>query len=446
MTAFSASIFLLVLVNIVVQSDSVFSRISFIHLLLGVDLSFLLCANDDIYSSYMIDMIYAVCEMSRLSTFASGFNEVNIQRLGCFFVSHGMDFSFTEEESFTFFFRHVLNGMCAHTDAPACRMIAQLSPVEISRRTFSIVSLASYSVLSIACESLGYFVDFAHRSLSPYDVMCEYRNKLTTFAPMQSHDFFSYVTSLSSFSDMILVSAVHGISLRGDLEFLREHLLQHLCYGGCIKRDRTETTTPVGCKEVLVEYSKSFDHHTADNFQAIFLYKGVQKLTRAQLIPVLKYYSISFDSHWSLLALCDHVLSTILFSENDNRLESCVEDGDHTTLRIIDLQTQRDHEKIVEEWPQELNEHDKKKLTLAFKNKTSSSTLKKMTCACCAENIFQHECEKIPVTNINLNLFRSLTHALPFSSDNLHEPYTSLPCCLLAISFFSPSNYYYDYI
>lgn len=83
---------------------------SIIHLLLWIDLLFLLCSNDDIYSSYMIDMIYAVREMSRLSPFASDHNEVNIQKLDFFFFfcfSWNCFFVYCKRIFYSIFFWHL---------------------------------------------------------------------------------------------------------------------------------------------------------------------------------------------------------------------------------------------------------------------------------------------------------------------------------------------------
>ena len=78
-------------------------------------------------------------------------------------------------------FHHFLNGLCAYSDSSGCRMASNLSAFEISQRVFNIVRWAPLSVLTVACQSSGKFIDFEHQSRTPYDVFKEYQEKSFSF-------------------------------------------------------------------------------------------------------------------------------------------------------------------------------------------------------------------------------------------------------------------------
>ena len=71
--------------------------------------------------------------------------------------------------------------MCAYHDTSACQQASGLSAVDISHQMFAITRRASSSLLSIACQSLGNYIDFEHQSRTPYDVLTEYKEKLMSF-------------------------------------------------------------------------------------------------------------------------------------------------------------------------------------------------------------------------------------------------------------------------
>ena len=71
--------------------------------------------------------------------------------------------------------------MCAFRDTSACQQASGLSAIDISNRMFAIMTRASSSLLSIACQSLRNYIDFEHQSRTPYDVLTEYKEKLMSF-------------------------------------------------------------------------------------------------------------------------------------------------------------------------------------------------------------------------------------------------------------------------
>ena len=78
-------------------------------------------------------------------------------------------------------FHHFLNGLCAYSDSSGCRMASNLSAFEISQPVFDIVRWAPLSVLTVARQSLGNFIDFEHQSRTLYDVLKEYQENSFSF-------------------------------------------------------------------------------------------------------------------------------------------------------------------------------------------------------------------------------------------------------------------------
>lgn len=124
------------------------------------------------------------------------------------------------------FFHHVLNGMCAYRQSSSCVHARGLSSIEVARRIFSIVFCASSSILTIACQSLGYFLDFDHQSRSPFDVLGEYERRLISFEFRPVLECLLGI-SCSSFEDLLILTGTHGLSAMGGSNKWRENLVDH---------------------------------------------------------------------------------------------------------------------------------------------------------------------------------------------------------------------------
>jgi hypothetical protein len=358
------------------------------HFFLGgrVDLCRLRLANDDKYYHYMFHIINAIRTMSIF--FHDDSDETN-SRLDFILSSHGLVSTkgYSLADMACFFFRHILNGMCAYSNGVSCQMIVPLSSADVSFRTFAVVNAGCCTIdmSSVLCESLGYSLDFEHQSTTLQEVLSEYRTKSRTMILMKSHDFYFHVLSLISYSEIILLSAIHGISLVGGKECLRQSLLHHLCYGGCFSHQNSDLNLPDGCKTVILEYLNDFDILRSHGFQTTFLYKGAQILSRTQLISLLNYYNISYDSQWTLRHMREHLSLMI---------ENVQSDDNEMDDDVLDFQERRT--RIIQDWPHELTDENKRNLVHAFKHQTSSAVLQKKTCACCAEDVFQSQCEVVP--------------------------------------------------
>ena len=174
----------------------------------------------------MIDMICALDDIASCLYK----REVNgIVKMVPFLISHGLSIDSNEYFTETYaqmFFYHILYGMCAYGESSHCCMASGLSPIEISRRMFSIVLFTPFSVLSMMCQSLGSIVDFEHRSCSPCDVLRDYKIQFSSFKQLPAQEFFFHVRTSTSSSDLdlFLFSAVHGLLLTTNVDDMRELL------------------------------------------------------------------------------------------------------------------------------------------------------------------------------------------------------------------------------
>ena len=93
---------------------------------------------------------------------------------------------------------------CVYSQSCGCVRVHGLSSIEVARQMFAIVSTASSSILSIACQSLGFFLDFEHQSWSPLDVLDEYERKLISFTFKPVHECVLGIFH-SSFEGVLIV-------------------------------------------------------------------------------------------------------------------------------------------------------------------------------------------------------------------------------------------------
>ena len=307
-------------------------------------------------------------------------------------------------------FHHFLNGLCAYSNSSGCRMALNLSAFEISQRVFDIVRWAPLSVLTIACQSLGNFIDFEHQSRTPYDVLTEYQQKTFKFVSKEIQVCIYEIPSYSS-SELLMMSAIHGLAGMGDESHLREHLLIHICYGGCF--ENRKSTIPIGCLNVQLENVDHADVCESKHFQAAVLHEAAETLNLKRLHHVLNCYKISYDSRWKNQQLRHYVFS-IVDKLRLTESESIIEEPEFDDV----CSSSQSHR--LREWPEILPTRTKNDLIQTFKCATSSEALKTFTCACCGEDIFANQSYEIPVEDVNLDFFRSENGVLPISF-----PYTS---------------------
>lgn len=138
----------------------------------GLDLCRLQLANDDKYYYYMFHIINAIHTMS--FCFHDVSDETN-SRLDFILSSHGLVSTkgYSLADMACFFFRHILNGMCAYSNGVSCQTIVPLSSADVSFRTFAVVNAGccTNDMSSVLCESLGYLVDFEHQSTTLQEVL-----------------------------------------------------------------------------------------------------------------------------------------------------------------------------------------------------------------------------------------------------------------------------------
>jgi len=61
------------------------------------------------------------------------------------------------------FLYHMLNGMCAYGLCEVYQKTMGFSYLDISCRVFAVICCGSFDVLNVACQSLGFFLDFEHQ-------------------------------------------------------------------------------------------------------------------------------------------------------------------------------------------------------------------------------------------------------------------------------------------
>jgi hypothetical protein len=258
--------------------------------------------NDDPYSYFMNNLIYILLEMSS-ALYDDGHN------FNCLLSSHGLDrkgCSFPDCKRA--FFHHVLNGMCAYSQASGCRSVFGLSSMEIAQRTFAILSYASFSTLCIACQSLGNFIDFEHQSRTPFDVLDEYEGRLLTFTFKSVHDCLFGIAA-SSFEDLLILCASHALSAMGDSNKLRQDLVNHLYEGRCCVGHKL--FVPPRCMKVRCELFGDGNYRGWNLFLSAFLLRLCKTSNRNYIIQVLQHYEIAYDCNSTLRSLRSHVKSFV---------------------------------------------------------------------------------------------------------------------------------------
>ena len=274
------------------------------------------------------------------------------------------------------FFHHVVNGLCVYSDASGCYQACGLSSLQISRSVFALLPCASTAVKSLACQSIGNFSDFDHRSWTRADVLREYIAKLSSFQSSPAESCFFTVLSSSS-SDLSVLLAVHGLSVVGD---------------------------SVQMRQVLVDRGA---------FPAAFLNHVMCKLSRKDLLILLSSCGIECDHRLSLREIRCHIQSVIdaldLRASNDDSVDRLAE--------------------IHANWPDMLSTELKDSLVADFKNQTSSRALKLFVCACCGEAMFRDDCRELSSEDVDFNLFRPLSGGLPMELPYSDGPLRGLLLC-----------------
>ena len=305
------------------------------------------------------------------------------------------------------FFHHVVNGLCVYSDASGCCQACGLSSLQISRSVFALLPCASTAVKSLACQSIGNFSDFDHRSWTRADVLREYIAKLSSFQSSPAESCFFTVLSSSS-SDLSVLLAVHGLSVVGDSVQMRQVLVDHIYHGGCFKN--YVSSVPVGCVGVRDGYGVTLDRGA---FPAAFLNHVMCKLSRKDLLILLSSCGIECDHRLSLREIRRHIQSVI--DALDSRASN-----DDSVDRLAEIHAN---------WPDMLSTELKDSLVADFKNQTSSRALKLFVCACCGEAMFRDDCRELSSEDVDFNLFRPLSGGLPMELPYSDGPLRGLLLC-----------------
>ena len=288
------------------------------------------------------------------------------------------------------FYFHMLNGLCAYGSCDGCLQVSGLSTLDISCRAFAVIHCAPFTVLTVACQSLGFFLDFNHQSRSPFDVLDTY------WCRLQTSDFPSIVRCLSdidaiSFSNLLFLCSVHGLSAMGASDCVRRQFVCHICEGACCGRGLS--VVPRGCISVGTQmFSGTCSRYPAD-FRIALLEHAILELDRKHLFRVLDQYGIRYDPSSTLPSIRCYV-QTVLHSMREKNLTNG----------------------IREEWPLNLTTANKNELIRSFKIETSSIQLKQVVCACCAEKVFLNQSENVSEKDIDISLFRSVSDTHPMSA------------------------------
>lgn len=341
----------------------------------------------------MNNMIYILLDISS-PLYVCGLSFLNLLE------RHG--FCITDQYSFPDrlrgFIYHMLNGMCAYGDGIACQVADGLSALDISSRMFSILfgALLPNDMLSAVCQSLGCFLDFEHQSRTPFDILSDYKTKSENFEPWTAVECLLRIPLLS-FSDLLLLSARHGLTAMGCSDQLRFQVSQHISHGRCCLN--RVPVYPIGCSIVQSQVFFEDDVHDFPHFHAVILREAGKILHRKELHLILNCHNISYDSYWLLPRLRSHVSSFVLDLLKKKNMSS------------------KEHQ---DKWPEILCKEVNQNLIYAFKKETSSAKLKQLVCVCCGENAFHDDCDNIFVDDIDLDLFRRQPDSIPMTSPFSH--------------------------
>ena len=304
---------------------------------------------------------------------------------------------------------HFLNGKCAGRKAPGCSEVAHevRSPVKMALSvTEAIVTQCKRNRVSLDelrtyCSAIG--VTTTQRP--EYAVLTQ---KLTTrcdtLRPLLDCD---ELDTILSGVETLGKKSLHHLSIQHDLDAdpkrnadsTKTMLVDHITSGRC------EASTSSLCSAVNDEYKERAPGSNSDLETYILQAAGTKaKLSKKTLRRVLKSKNIEFDDDENIGELRRHLRSYITTLRKAKKPE-----WDRNHRAELESEHLRHLDKIREEWPQPASMELKEDCIRNFRNATSSDSLRKFTCACCAESISVSDQKVQRLEEINLELLRDRT-------------------------------------
>ncbi|RDB20445.1 hypothetical protein Hypma_012444 [Hypsizygus marmoreus] len=294
---------------------------------------------------------------------------------------------------------HLIGGLCACSSSRACRAVAgSLTVVELNYMICSEL-IDSASALSLVqskaiCHGLGFSFDVGsdeHHLQQVVDSLTAWRE---FSASSSSQSLHSSVEALSRLSKPRLLSlaAAHGLSLFGTRDDLRLAIVQHIFSANCFAT--ASITRPPACLDMedSVPYSNMEDEHKLRLLQQLSPHIRLTSLRR-----VFKANDIPFTMDMSLGQL-KRSLKRFLASKTRGK----------STPTFVSEQLS---------WPQLVPTSVKEKVQNMFLDATSSERLAHGTCASCAEDCLLSDCQRFPLSAIDVTLLRRPDYDFLFSND-----------------------------
>lgn len=188
----------------------------------------------------------------------------------------------------------------------------------------------------------------------------------------------------------------HGIvySRSATADNLREMFVAHVTAGAC------DTGVGNGCANVRVEFVDQ-SKHTDLRLYVLSSLKRPGAISINSMRRVLAANGVEYERSETLAALRRRLKVLIRDLRRGKRCERDVEQR----AREVENDAER-LRSIRENWPQRLSSEMKEKLLEAFRQETSSESVKQFTCACCAARYPSIRRRDRALTDINIDLLK----------------------------------------
>ena len=329
-------------------------------------------------------------------------------RTSSFLTAHGMDVDDPLLDN-SDIISHLMNGYCANHVTPTCNEISQRvkSPVKMAIAVTEIVingyarGQLSLENLRAICSAIGIKAT-SHKQessnlIGKLKLRCEDLRLLSKCTGLES--IFGTIEGVNK-RLLCELATQHQLGLREmqtiDVDDIRTQLADHISSGSC--RESGSGLCP--------SFQGNHRDDASNDFETRILQFASEKgnVSKKALKRILTCKHIEFSENESIAHLRQRLRSHITWVRKRKRSE---------WSRNVRSREKCEHdeklENIRQNWPQPASMEFKEQCIRNFRAATSSESLMRFVCACCAESVNISQRKVLPIHDINLDLMHSRT-------------------------------------
>ena len=306
---------------------------------------------------------------------------------------------------------HFLNGQCASRNAPGCSEVAHAvrSPIRLA--------LTITETIVVRCERKQIPLDDLRRCCSAigmtttrrpeYEILTQkLKTRCNALRPLLDCD---ELDKILCGVETMAKQALQHLCIQHDLdvdpkcnaESMKTTIVDHVASGGC------QASTSSLCSAANDEYHEKAPGANGD-LEAYIINHAAHakdvKPSKKTLRRILKSKDIEFDDDDEIGDLRRHLRSYLTTLRKGKKSE-----WSRNQRTELESERCRRLDEIQEDWPQPVSMELKENCVRNFRAATSSDSLRRFTCACCAESINVSGRMVRQLTEISLELMRDRT-------------------------------------